>query len=45
MDPIYEDSLEGLSYNDAPAYASAERKLKAARTVYDKGEFQVYAAK
>ena len=45
MDPIYEDSLEGLSYNDAPAYASAERKLKAARKVYDKGEFQVYAAK
>jgi Dolichyl-phosphate-mannose-protein mannosyltransferase len=45
MDPIYQDSLEGLSYNDAPAYESAERKLKAARKVYDKDEFQVYAAK
>jgi 4-amino-4-deoxy-L-arabinose transferase-like glycosyltransferase len=45
MDPIYQDSLEGLSYNDAPAYESAERKLKAAHRVYDKGEFQVYATK
>jgi hypothetical protein len=45
MDPIYRESLEGLSYNDAPAYESAERKLKAARKVYDKDEFQVYAAK
>jgi hypothetical protein len=44
IDPIYQDSLEGLSYNDPPAYRSAEGKLKAARKIYDRNEFQVYAA-
>lgn len=43
MDPIYEDSLEGLKYHDPAAYNSAENKLKGARKIYDHDDFQVYA--
>lgn len=43
MDPIYEDSLEGLKYHDRAAYNSAEKKLEGARKIYDHDDFQVYA--
>ncbi len=43
MDPLYEEALEGLRYNDPPAYRFAEKQLKATRKLYDKNEFQVYA--
>lgn len=43
MDPIYEDTLEGLKYHDRSAYDSVEKKLADARKIYDHADFQVYA--
>lgn len=45
MDPIYEDSLEGLKYHDPTAYRSAEAWLAKAHKIYDRDDFQVYAAR
>lgn len=43
MDPIYEESLEGLKYHDRAAYDAAEKKLAAGHKIYDREGFQVYA--
>jgi len=43
VDSIYEEALEGLKYDDPIAFRADEAKLKSARKIYDRDDFQVYA--